>query len=83
MNFEVFTPSVNIFDLIDSYNQMDCDFGDHLLHFYSQELKTEYNSIFSYDKDFYNLPDDFYFITTNREVIIRAMAEGKLISNWR
>jgi hypothetical protein len=79
-NFQIYNPEIEILDLINTFDGSIVDIGDHILYKYSLIKTMKINSIFSRDKDFYSLPDDFYFITTNKDIIALAQRERKLIT---
>ncbi|MEE9432518.1 MAG: hypothetical protein V3V16_15835 [Melioribacteraceae bacterium] len=66
--------------LFDDYNFIDLDFGDHLLINIVSNVKQELKMIFSNDKDFYSLTDDYFLITTNRWILNQAKSDRKLYS---
>lgn len=77
-NFEIYNLPIDIYDLLNTFDGKLADFGDQILYKYSLIDRINLNCIFSRDKDFFNLPDDFYLITIDKNIISTAKSNNKL-----
>jgi hypothetical protein len=66
-------------DLIQSFNFNSIDFGDHLIIKAAEQVDKKFRAIFSNDKDFYSIGDDYYLVTLDQSLIERAKKEGKFL----
>ena len=78
--FPLFEVNESYQNLLDEFNFVDLDFGDHLLINIVSKVKQSLKIIFSNDIDFYSLSDDYFLITTNKNILNKAKAERKLFS---
>ncbi len=78
--FPLFEANESYQNLLDEFNFVDLDFGDHLLINIVSKVKQSLKIIFSNDIDFYSLSDDYFLITTNKNILNKAKAERKLFS---
>lgn len=76
-SFPVFDYNINGDILINNFNFMNMDFGDHFLSHIVSKVDKKVKAIFSNDSDFYSLQDDIFLITTNSLVISQAKQEKK------
>lgn len=78
--FPLFEVNKNYKNLLNGFNylDLDLDFGDHLLVNIVSNVKQELKIIYSNDKDFFSLPDDYFLITSDQKILVQAEAENKL-----
>ena len=79
-NFQVIDSNINQKEIIQGFGLSGVDFGDFTTYKIVMSQASKYRCIFSNDKDFYSLPDDFYFVTIRKSLIEKAKAEGKLFT---
>jgi hypothetical protein len=75
--FPIYDFNINGNDLLNNFDFMNLDFGDHFLVYIVQNADKRLKAIFSNDSDFYSIPDDNFLITTNPAVIKQSKQEGK------
>lgn len=78
--FPLFEIDLQYSHLLDEFNFNEIDFGDHLLLNIAIKAKSELRIIFSNDRDFYSLPDDFFLLTANKRILSQARSDKKLYS---
>ncbi len=70
--------SVNLPEVITTFNGNHADFGDYLLYKTVMACPEKMRCVFSNDADFYSFPDDLYLLTTNGKVIKTGEKDNKL-----
>lgn len=78
--FPLQPPTIQVEDLMKSFNGTVADFGDFALSNDVLHRQRERWCIFSNDADFYSFPDDLFLLTTFDKMIKRACDEGKLFA---
>lgn len=75
--FPVYDFDTNSNDLLNNFDFMNLDFGDHFLVYIVQNAHKKLKAIFSNDSDFYSISDNRLLITLNQSVINQAKKQGK------
>jgi hypothetical protein len=75
--FPIYDYNTNSNDLLNNFDFMNLDFGDHFLAYIVKNVDKRLKAIFSNDSDFYSLQDDILLITTNPLVIKKSKQEDK------